>query len=130
MLRGFFLGFIKIHILHHAAQEPLYGLSLIEELRRHGYRLSPGTVYPILHGLTEAGYLVRKDQVVGGKMRKYYSATKSGRRALDQSRRQIVELVQEVVEKREGPSGAGGRVRSRSERPSRWKARATRRVAP
>jgi DNA-binding PadR family transcriptional regulator len=130
MLRGFFLGFIKIHILHHAAQEPLYGLSLIEELRRHGYRLSPGTVYPILHGLTEAGYLVRKDQVVGGKMRKYYSATRSGRNALDQSRRQIVELVQEVVEKREGPSGAAGRVRSRSERPPRRKARATRRVAP
>lgn len=130
MLRGFFLGFIKIHILHHAAQEPLYGLSLIEELRRHGYRLSPGTVYPILHGLTEAGYLLRKDQVVGGKMRKYYSATRSGRSALDQSRRQIVELVQEVVEEREGPSGAAGRVRSRSERPPRRKARATRRVAP
>ena len=116
MLRGFFLGFIKIHILHHAAQEPLYGLSLIEELRSHGYRLSPGTVYPILHSLTEAGYLARKDQVVGGKTRKYYSATGRGRRALEQSRRQIVELVREVVEQR-------------GEGPSKRKARATKRVA-
>jgi PadR family transcriptional regulator len=116
MLRGFFLGFIKIHILHHAAQEPLYGLSLIEELRSHGYRLSPGTVYPILHSLTEAGYLARKDQVIGGKTRKYYSATGRGRRALEQSRRQIVELVREVVERR-------------GEGPSKRKARATKRVA-
>lgn len=98
LLRDFFLGFIKIHILHHAAQEPLYGLSLIEELRRHGYTLSPGTVYPILHSLTEAGYLVQQDRVVGGKVRKYYSITRAGRLALGQSRRQIVELVREVVE--------------------------------
>lgn len=106
MLRGFFLGFVKIHILHHAAEEPLYGLSLIEELRRHGYRLSPGTVYPILHGLVDAGYLVRAERVVGGKVRKYYSITRAGRRALGQSRRQIVELVQEVVEHRDRPARA------------------------
>jgi DNA-binding PadR family transcriptional regulator len=98
VLRNFFLGFIKIHILHHAAQEPLYGLSLIEELRRHGYALSPGTLYPILHALAEAGYLVQRDRVVGGRVRKYYSITKAGRAALGQSRRQIIELVQEVLE--------------------------------
>jgi DNA-binding PadR family transcriptional regulator len=109
MLRSFFLGFIKIHILHHAAEEPLYGLSLIEELRRHGYRLSPGTVYPILHSLVEAGCLVREDRVVGGKVRKYYSITRAGRRALDRSRRQIVELVREVVEHRDRPSRIRGK---------------------
>ncbi len=104
MFRDFFLGFIKIHILHHAAHEPLYGLSLIEELRRHGYELSPGTVYPILRSLTEAGYLVREQRVVGGKVRKYYSITRTGRRALVDSRRQIIELVQEVVEPRSSRS--------------------------
>ncbi len=109
MLRGFFLGFIKIHILHHASQEPLYGLSLIEELRRHGYRLSPGTAYPILHGLVEAGYLARADRVVGGKVRKYYSITRAGRRTLDRSRRQIVELVREVVEHRDRASRVRGK---------------------
>jgi PadR family transcriptional regulator PadR len=121
MLRGFFLGFIKIHILHHAAEEPLYGLSLIEELRRHGYRLSPGTVYPILHSLTEAGYLVREDRVVGGKVRKYYSVTRAGRRALGQSRRQIVELVREVVGRRDRRSRLGTRAGLPTTPRPRWR---------
>jgi PadR family transcriptional regulator len=51
MVRDFFLGFIEVHILHHAAQEPVYGLALISELRRHGYELSPGKMYPVLHEL-------------------------------------------------------------------------------
>jgi DNA-binding PadR family transcriptional regulator len=98
MIRSFFLGFIKIHILHHAAQEPLYGLSLIEELGRHGYTLSPGTVYPLLHGLTESGYLIQQNRIVDGKVRKYYVITRRGRSALKESRRQLIELVREVVE--------------------------------
>ena len=75
MLREFFLGFIKVHILHHAAREWVYGLQLIEELGRHGYHLSPGTLYPLLHGLEKSGYLVREERLVGGKIRKYYCAT-------------------------------------------------------
>jgi DNA-binding PadR family transcriptional regulator len=122
MVRNFFLGFIKIHILHHAAQAPLYGLSLIEELGRHGYRVSPGTVYPILHGLTGSGYLVQENRVVEGKVRKYYAITRRGRTALAQSRRQIIELVREVVE--EPRAQAGGR-RSRAARPARKRRPAT-----
>ena len=87
MLREFFLGFIKIHILHHAAEEPVYGLALIGELRRHGYELSPGTLYPVLHQLEEAGYLARADRVVEGKVRKYYVLTRRGRAALADARR-------------------------------------------
>jgi len=97
VLREFFLGFIKIHILHHAASEPVYGLALIEELGRHGYALSPGTLYPVLHDLEKAGYLERERRVVGGKVRKYYAITDEGRRALDHARQQIRELVDEVL---------------------------------
>jgi len=118
VLRQFLLGFIKIHILHHAAEAPLYGLSLIEELRRHGYRLSPGTVYPVLHGLVEAGYLKRENRIVAGKVRKYYAITGRGRRALVRSRRQLVELVREVVEHREGPRRRGASL-ARGTRPRR-----------
>lgn len=103
MFRDFFLGFVKVHILHHAGQEPVYGVQLIAELARHGYQLSPGTLYPILHSLAKAGYLTREDRVVGGKVRKYYTATEEGRRALDEARAKIVELVEEVLEER-GPS--------------------------
>jgi PadR family transcriptional regulator len=103
MIRDFFLGFIKVHILHHAAQEPVYGVALIEELRRHGYDLSPGTLYPILHALARAGYLTREDRVVGGKVRKYYAITADGRAALAEAREKITELVDEVIEGR-GPT--------------------------
>jgi DNA-binding PadR family transcriptional regulator len=53
MIRDFFLGFIRIHVLHHAAEAPVYGLWLIEELGHHGYALSPGTLYPILRDLAD-----------------------------------------------------------------------------
>ncbi|MBI4319841.1 MAG: helix-turn-helix transcriptional regulator [Chloroflexi bacterium] len=102
MLREFFLGFAKIHILHHAARESVYGLQLIEELRRHGYHLSPGTLYPVLHGLEKSGYLTREDRLVGGKIRKYYRATPLGQQALREVRAKIEELVAEVL-RDEGP---------------------------
>lgn len=98
MVRDFFLGFIKIHILHHAAQEPIYGAWMMDELARHGYNLSPGTLYPVLHALEADGLLSREEQVVGGKVRKYYSATDEGRKALREVRVKMRELVREVLE--------------------------------
>src|SRR5258708_7930375 len=98
MLRDFFLGFIQIHVLHHAAQEPIYGVAMIEELARHGYELSPGTLYPLLHSLEEQGYLARTNQVVEGRVRKYYVITNAGRTALQEAKLKIAELVREVLE--------------------------------
>jgi len=97
VLRDFFLGFIKIHILYHAGQEPVYGLELIEELERHGYEISPGTLYPTLHGLEQRGYLISEKRVVGGRWRRYYSLTGEGQQVLDQARARIRELVKEVL---------------------------------
>jgi PadR family transcriptional regulator, regulatory protein PadR len=97
MLRDFFLGFVKIHILHHAAEEPIYGLAIIEELRRHGYELSPGTLYPILHSLERDGYLKHHDKTVEGKVRKYYNITEQGAEALREAKEKIRELVEEVI---------------------------------
>ena len=89
LLRHFFLGFVKIHILRRAAQEPVFGLALIRELARHGYELSPGTLYPVLHELERAGYVQREDRVVDRKVRKYYRATARGLQALDDARAKI-----------------------------------------
>ncbi|MEW5960494.1 MAG: PadR family transcriptional regulator [Chloroflexota bacterium] len=97
MLRDFFLGFIKIHILHHAEQEPVYGLALIQELARHGYTLSPGTLYPVLHSLEQHGYLASEERVVQGKVRRYYTLTVEGSHALVEARQKIRELVDEVL---------------------------------
>ena len=51
--RYLYAGFIRLHVLHHAVKEPVYGLAMIEELRRHSYTLSLGMLYPILHGMDE-----------------------------------------------------------------------------
>lgn len=97
MVRRFFLGFVKIHILHHAAEEPVCGADLAQELSGHGYRLSPGTLYPTLHGLEAAGYLRCRVELRSGRRRRSYTITGAGRKALEQARRQIRELTQEVM---------------------------------
>jgi DNA-binding PadR family transcriptional regulator len=98
MLRDFFLGFIKIHILHHAIKEQVYGLWLIEELGRHGYKLSPGTLYPILHKLEKKKLLKAHSENIDGKIRKYYRTTPRGIKALAKIKEKINELVGEVIE--------------------------------
>ena len=79
LMRHFFGGFVRMHILYHASKEPIWGLEMMEELRRHGYRLGPGTLYPILHQLEAAGFLNSKLATVAGKRRKNYQATRAGR---------------------------------------------------
>lgn len=102
MLRDLFLGFIRVHILHHAAIEPVYGVALQRELARHGYHVSPGTLYPVLHDLEASGYLQKTQCLVGGKVRKYYTITDEGRAILAEARVKVRELVREVLEG-EGP---------------------------
>ena len=101
MLREFFLGFIKLHIVYHASREPVFGLELIRELARHGYALSPGTLYPLLHKLEESGFLRHEAKLIDGKVRKYYTATPEGKRALVTARSRIVELVSEVLKEQQ-----------------------------
>lgn len=108
MLRDLFLGFVRVHLLHHASLNPVYGAWFSEELARHGYELSPGTLYPLLHSLEEAGYLSREDRVVDGKVRKYYRATPLGRRTLAEARVRIQELANEITEGQ--PRAAGART--------------------
>ena len=93
-------GFVKLHILYHASQEPVYGLWLIEELARHGYTISPGTIYPTLHSLEEGGYRASGSPGVEGRQRRYYAITPSGPHALDEARTRLVELVGEVLEEK------------------------------
>lgn len=97
MLRDLLPGFIKIHILHHAGQEPVYGLWLMEELARHGYTISPGTLYPTLHSLEQTGYLTSEKRVVEGRQRRYYTLTPDGDAALAKARERLRELAAEVL---------------------------------
>jgi len=96
--RDLYSGLIRLHVLHHAAEEPIFGLGMIEELARHGYRISPGSLYPLLHGLEKKGYLRSREERNGKSLRRVYRATPRGRKALDAVRRQVRELFRELVE--------------------------------
>jgi DNA-binding PadR family transcriptional regulator len=100
LVRRFFGGFVRLHILYHAEQEWICGVDMIAELGHHGYTLSPGTLYPVLHELENGGYLVLRKQVIGGKQRKNYRITPSGRKLLRQARAKLRELAGELLEDR------------------------------
>ena len=89
---------MRLHVLHHAAKEPIFGLGMVEELAEHGYRISPGTLYPILHALEKKGYLRASTKRNGKSMRKVYRATPLGRDALTAAKGKIRELFREVIE--------------------------------
>jgi DNA-binding PadR family transcriptional regulator len=103
-VRDVFLAFMRVQVLHHAAKERIFGLGMMEELARHGYKLSPGTLYPLLHRLELDGLLHSESEVVAGKMRKYYVATKKGHEALAAIRPKVAELVGETLI--DGPTDA------------------------
>ena len=96
VLRKLYLGFIQIHILHHAKKEPIYGSWMIEELARHGHSISAGTLYPILHGLTKDGLLSVEKRTVNGRYRKYYRLTECGERELQLAKEKTLELMREI----------------------------------
>jgi DNA-binding PadR family transcriptional regulator len=99
--REILLAFWKTHVLHHAESGPVYGLWLLEELGRHGHRLSPGTLYPMLARMERNGWL-RSQPGEHGNARKNYRITPVGRRVLGRLRQSIVELHEEIVD-RAGP---------------------------
>ncbi len=91
-------GFIRLHVLHHAAEKPIYGSWMIEELREHGYEISPGTLYPMLHGLARKGYLQVRQEGPGKRARRLYTITPLGRAALADTKSKVRELFGELFE--------------------------------
>jgi len=96
--KDLYSGLIRLHVLHHAVEEPIFGLGMIEELTRHGYRISPGTLYPLLHGLERKGYLRSSEQTKGKSRRKVYRATPLGRKVLKAAKTKVHELFHELME--------------------------------
>ncbi len=96
--RDLYSGMIRLHILHHADKEVIFGAGMAEELARHGYKISPGTMYPILHGLEKRGYLHSSEERAGKSVRRLYGITPSGRRALKKAKQRVRELFGELIE--------------------------------
>ncbi len=96
--RDLYSGLIRLHVLHHAAEGAIFGLGMMEELARHGYRISPGSLYPLLQSLEEKGYLRSSEQRKGKSLRRVYRATPLGRKALAAAKSKVRELFHELIE--------------------------------
>jgi DNA-binding PadR family transcriptional regulator len=96
-MREFLRGAVRLHILHHASRGEVHGAWMAEELAHHGYRISPGSLYPTLHKMEAEGLLRSNRQVVGGRARRSYVATAKGRKTLESTRHQLKELAIEVL---------------------------------
>jgi DNA-binding PadR family transcriptional regulator len=97
VVRDFRRGAVRLHVLHHAAEGEVSGAWMSEELAHHGYRISPGTLYPLLHDLEEHGLLVSSQRVEGGRVLRFYTATELGRNTLGQARYALAELAAELL---------------------------------
>ena len=96
--KDLYSGLIRLHVLHHACESEVFGLDMIEELGRHGYKMSPGTMYPILHGLERRGYLRSSEFHAGRVRRRVYKATPAGQKALKAAKQKVRELFGELIE--------------------------------
>lgn len=101
LYKDLYSGLIRLHVLHHAAEEPIFGFGMIEELARHGYKLSPGTMYPILHSLEKRGLLSSSEEWINAHKRRVYRATPLGRKALKAAKEKVKELFGELIEQQD-----------------------------
>jgi PadR family transcriptional regulator, regulatory protein PadR len=96
--REVLLSFWKIHILYHAAAGPLIGQWMLLELRRHGYDVSPGTLYPIFHRMEALGWLrCETDPERGSRAKRLYYLTEIGKEVLSVIESQLDELKKEAA---------------------------------
>lgn len=97
-MREFVRGAVRLHVLHHAAQDGVHGAWMATELAAHGYAISPGTLYPTLHRMEAEGLLRSARHVVDGRSRRVYSITPAGRRALKSGTRVLARLADELLD--------------------------------
>jgi PadR family transcriptional regulator, regulatory protein PadR len=110
--RWFYSGLIRLHILHHAVEGPIFGFGIIEELASHGYKVSPGALYPLLHSMERMGYLRSTEERSGKWSRRVYRATALGRQTLQDAKEKVHELFAELFEKESAIPASRSRARS------------------
>lgn len=96
-INEFFSSFIKIHVLHHCLKREIYGAWMIEELEEHGYKISPGSLYPLLKNMENKGLLKSRQEQSGKVLRKYYRITAQGKKELAEAKTKLKELISEIL---------------------------------
>ena len=89
---------MQVHILYHADRQPVFGVWIMQELKEHGYKVGPGTLYPLLASMQQDGLLKMEETLVSGKIRKYYMITEKGKEILKKAKEKVVELTKEITE--------------------------------
>lgn len=97
-MRDFIRGAVRLHVLHHASDGGVHGAWLTDELTRHGYKISPGTLYPALHRMETEGLLTSTQRVADGRVLRVYKITPAGRKVLKAGRRVLAELCHELLD--------------------------------
>ncbi len=100
ILQKLYHGFVQLHVLHHAKEDPIYGAWMMDELKHHGYNIGPGTLYPMLSKMNESGLLKKENRIVNGKIRKYYSITDLGVEIFNDAGNKAAELFHEIKDKK------------------------------
>ena len=90
---------VRLRVLHRAAEGGMHGAWMAAELARHGYSISPGTLYPPLHRTEGEGLLHATSEVVAGRARRAYRITPTGRRALHATKRLLADLADEILDR-------------------------------
>lgn len=96
MLQKLYQGFVQLHILHHAKERAVYGVWIMEELKRHGYTIGPGTLYPLLKEMEQNGLIIKEILTVNGRVRKYYAITPLGLEVFKDTREKAAQLYREI----------------------------------
>ncbi|MCW7491901.1 PadR family transcriptional regulator [Leptospira sp. 2 VSF19] len=96
-INEFFSSFIKIHILHHSEKEEIYGVWMMKELKEHGYKISPGSLYPLLKSLEDKGFMRSRTEQLGKIKRKFYRITPKGKKELVAAKIKLKELIGEIL---------------------------------
>ncbi|NOY55903.1 MAG: helix-turn-helix transcriptional regulator [Actinobacteria bacterium] len=104
-MREFVRGAVRLHILHHAAEGPVHGAWLSRELAEHGYDISPGKLYPTLHQMEAEGLVTSEPQTMNGKARRVYRISPRGNEALQEGRRAVRRLADELLGTGQAPLG-------------------------
>ena len=92
----FYTGLVRLFILSEAAKRPIFGMWLIEALNEHGYKIGPGTLYPILHSFERRGLLRSETSLDGTRTRRMYKTTAFGKRMLEHIRTRSRGLAKHV----------------------------------
>ena len=93
-------GSTTMLILRLLEDKDMYGYEMIETLEAKSnnvFTLKAGTLYPLLHSLEEKDLLTSYESEVNGKIRKYYSITKGGKRYLRSRKEEWHEYQTAVV---------------------------------